>query len=193
MRFLLKNILNEMEIFLAESTTKNGIRIKVCGICKMGYAAKACSEYKNGISSAVFQETHDEYIVDLNLNRLIVSISIKEVFAVGASVFVEGVKYNSGGIIANPFIEGESADDDIDYIGNGLYCIAFSGRFGAVFDGGRETAEIVKKGFIKFLEYDNEEAVLLAEQYLKSKCRLYIFVSDGCGEKGKFYVSAYKK
>ncbi len=186
-------MLSDMETFLVEEKTKNGVLIKVCGICQRGCLAKVSEAYKTGIEKVVFNETKDEYLLDFYLNQIIVSLASKEVMAVGASVCVEGVCERSGGIIGNPFETEESAEDDVEYVGNGLYCAAFSGRFGAVFLGSCEKAKIVKEKFSSYISFENEKAVELAEKLLKEISDIYILVSDGSGKSGFHYVSAYEK
>lgn len=181
-----------MDIFTAKAITKNGKTILMCGMCTDGYKMQCVNIYTRGIENAVFPETVDEYFLDYSLMQLVVNISPKCVVAVGASICVSGVAQRSGGIIGDPFSKVQSAADEIDDLGNGLFEVAFAGRFGAVFKSDSIKAQIVKKEFEKFVLLNSKDGVKKAVDFLDKLANEYIFVSDGSGEGGYPYVCTRK-
>lgn len=179
-----------METFTIKEKTKNDITILVCGICSSGTREKCAQVFKNGIENAFFPETVDEYFLDYSLMLLLVQMSINDVVALGASISVTGVNHRSGGIIGNPFEETQSAEDEISDLGNGLFEVAFAGRFGAVFQGDMNIAISVKETFEKLTHFNSVVAVKNAVEFLDAVSNQYIFVSDGSGEGGYPYVCA---
>lgn len=181
-----------MDIFTVKAVTKNGKTILICGMCNDGYKMQCVNLYKSGIENVVLPETLDEYFLDYLLMKLVVSISPKYVAAVGASIGVPGIVQRSGGIIGNPFSKVQSADDEIEDIGNGLFEVAFAGRFGAVFKGNRLKAQEVKKEFENYIFLNSRVGLKKAVEFLDKLTNEYIFVSDGSGEGGYPYVCARK-
>ncbi|MDD3571170.1 MAG: hypothetical protein PHY44_08730 [Lachnospiraceae bacterium] len=181
-----------MDIFTVRAVTKNGKIILICGMCRDGYKMQCVNLYKNGVKSAALPETLDEYFLDYSLMQLIVNISPKCVVAVGASIGVPNVVQRSGGIIGNPFSKVQSAEDEIEEIGHGLFEVAFAGKFGAVLKGNRLKAEKVKKEFEKLIFLNSRVGLKKAVGFLDKLTDEYIFVSDGSGEGGYPYICARK-
>lgn len=179
-----------METFTVKSVTKNSKTILLCGMCKDGYKMQCINIYISGIENSVLPETVDEYFLDYSLMQLVVNTSPEFVVAVGASIAVTGVAQRSGGIIGDPFSKAQSADDEIDDLGDGLFEVAFSGRFGAVFKGDRIKAQVIKKEFEKLIFLNSRVGVKKAVDFLDMLTNEYIFVSDGSGEGGYPYVCA---
>ena len=177
-----------METFILKALTKNRKTILLCGMCQDGYKMQCVDLYTKGIENAVLPETVDEYFLDYSLMQLVVNMSPEFVSAVGASLGVSGVAQRSGGIIGDPFSKAQSAEDEIDYLGNGLFEVAFAGRFGAVFKGDRTKAQIVKTEFEKLIFLSNRVGAKKAVDFLDKSTSEYIFVSDGSGEGGYPYV-----
>ncbi|MGE4214673.1 MAG: hypothetical protein AB7E42_07860 [Anaerotignaceae bacterium] len=179
-----------METFTVKAVTKNNVTILLCGMCSDGNKKQCVNLYRSGIENAVFPQTVDEYFLDYSLMQLVVSIAPKCVAAVGASIGVSGVAERSGGIIGDPFGKTESAQDEVDELGNGLFEVAFAGRFGAVFRGNRLVAQKVKKEFEKLILLNSRIGLKKAVAFLDKLTNEYILVSDGSGEGGYPYVCA---
>lgn len=176
-----------METFIIEESTKNNIPVKLCGICKSGYKKNCMDSYSQKIRNHIFSDTKDEYLIDFQLAKFLIKDAPSQIYALGASILIKGVKLNSGGIIGDPH-SISSAEDIVEDLGNNLYCIAFSGKFGAVFKSTEEKANNIFVEFKKLLQMSNEEIVPKAESLL-SDSDLFIFVSDGSGKDSFFYVS----
>lgn len=179
-----------MEIFTVKAITKNNKVILLCGMCSEGNNKECIKIYRSGIERAVLPETVDEYFLDYSLMQLVVGISPKCIAAVGASIGVCGVAQRSGGIIGDPFGKTQSAEDEIDDLGNGLFEVAFAGRFGAVFKGDRLMAQKVKEEFEKLIFLNSKISLKRAMSFLDERSNEYILVSDGSGEGGYPYVCA---
>lgn len=179
-----------METFTVKAVTKNNKTILLCGMCKDGYKKKCVNLYLSGIENAFLPETVDEYFLDYALMQLVVNISPEFVVAVGASIGVPGVAQRSGGIIGDPFSKAQSAEDEIDDLGNGLFEVAFAGRFGAVFKGDKIKAQAIKKEFEKLIFINSRVGVKKAVDFLDMLTNEYIFVSDGSGDCGYPYICA---
>lgn len=179
-----------METFILKAITKNSKKILLCGMCTDGYKMRCVNHYIRGIENAVLPETVDEYFLDYSLMQLVVNISPKYVVAVGASIGIPGVDERSGGIIGDPFGKTQSAADEIEDLGNGLFEVAFAGRFGAVFKGDRIKAQIVKEEFEKLVFLNSRDGLKKAVDFLDKLTNEYIFVSDGSGDGGFPYVCA---
>ena len=173
-----------MEIFINEISTKNEKKILVCGICKEGCKRKVLDKLNKGIGSLIFSDTRDEYFLDYCLMQAVTSNSDKSIYAVGASIYVEGVTLRSGGIIGNPFDNKQTNDDEIEELINDVYCIGFPGRIGFAFKGSFLDAKFLKEKIELILDMTNEEILPKAMDLLESITDLYILVSDGSGEGG---------
>ena len=173
-----------------KAETKNNKIILLCGMCCDGEKQQCINAYKRGIEGSILPETVDEYFLDYSLMELIVDTSFSQVIAVGASIGVLGVTQRSGGIVGNPFGETQSANDEVEELGNGLFEVAFAGRFGAVFKGDPMIAATVKKEFEKLILLDNGIAIKRASAILDNLTKEYILVSDGSGAGGYPYVCA---
>jgi len=176
-----------METFIINEKTKNHIPIKLCGICESGHRNEYMDLYSNKIKNLVFADTIDEYSLDFKLAKFLTENAPKEIFALGASIFIKDVKLNSGGIIGDPH-SISSAEDILEQLGSDLYCAAFSGKFGAVFKSTEEKAKDIYAEFKKLIHLSNKELVAKAERLL-ADTDLYILVSDGSGKDSFFYVS----
>ena len=176
-----------METFIISEKTQNHIPIKLCGICESGHKNEYMDLYSNKIKNYVFADTIDEYSVDFKLAKFLTENAPKEIFALGASIFIKDVTLNSGGIIGDPH-SISSAEDILEYLGNDLYCAAFSGKFGAVFKSTEDKAKDIYAEFKILINLSNKELVAKAEKLL-ADTDLYILVSDGSGKDSFFYVS----
>ncbi len=177
-----------MDIFVGKGKTKNQYEILFCGICSKGMGDKCLKRYKDGLLNLEIKKTSDEYFLDVCLTNIVVSLADENIKAVGASIFMEGIELRSGGIIGNPFSEVQSADDEIEILGDNLFCIAFSGRIGMVFQGSESDGIFLKEKLSLIM--DNENNVIVSEtvKIIDLISDKYILVSDGSGKGGYPYV-----
>lgn len=175
-----------MKTFTINELTKNNIPIKVCGICLSENKKESVDFYSKKVRNHVFLITKDEYAIDLQLAKFLIKDAPTHIYALGASIFIEDVKLNTGGIIGDPH-SISSAEDIVEYLGNNLYCIAFSGKFGAVFKSTENNAKELYFEFKQVLHLSNKELVQKAKNLL-SDTEVYILVSDGSGKDSFFHV-----
>lgn len=176
-----------METFIAYEKTKNKIPIKICGVCKAGYSMNCIAFYSSNIKNHVFQDTKDIFLIDFKLAKFLTENTPIYVHALGASIFIESIELNTGGIIGDPH-SISSRNESLEYLGNDLYCISYSGKFGAVFRSTKEEAQIIYDDFNKLLHLSNREIIPKVEKILFDT-DLYILISDGSGKDSFFYVS----
>lgn len=181
-----------MITFTLEQQTLNGIGIKVCGICEESAINERIMFYRNKIKNFLFPKTTDEYYLDFMLYRLLTESTPKFVYALGSSILNENIKECSGGIIGNPHSKKSSAENQLEYISNGLFCVAFSGKFGTVFKCKESHSVDIYRKLITLTQLPNIESTVLAEKILQ-ETELYIFISDGSGKDSYFYVSSKSK
>ena len=134
------------------------------------------------LKKADFADLKDDYFIDIKLYELISQVSPKTVPAVGIGIIINDSVHIGGGIIGNPSYDGESADDELEYIQNNLWCIAFSGRFGAVFccDNEKDASKHAEK-IKEFNKYDIKQAVYTTRDYLKGVTDRFLILADGSG------------
>ncbi len=171
-----------MDCFCDEYFTYCKKKVYICGFCEDGEREKTKEIYKSAIEKADFDDLKDDYLIDIKLYELISRVSPKNVPAVGVGIIIKNSVHIGGGIIGNPLCDGESADDELEYIQNSLWCIAFSGRFGAVFccDNEKDALKYAQN-IKKFNEYDIKNAVYTTRDYLKSVTDRFLILADGSG------------
>ena len=171
-----------MDCFCDEYFTYCKKKVYICGFCKDGEREKTKEIYKSAIEKADFADLKDDYFIDIKLYELISQVSPKTVPAVGIGIIINDSVHIGGGIIGNPSYDGESADDELEYIQNNLWCIAFSGRFGAVFccDNEKDASKHAEK-IKEFNKYDIKQAVYTTRDYLKGGTDRFLILADGSG------------
>lgn len=178
-----------MDTFLFSSTTKEGYKFAVGGICKSEYVEIAAEKYKN-LELVELGKNRSEYFIDYMMSKYIKEFSITHTAAVGATIKTSEKGLYSGSVIGNPFFDVESADGELQLIGNNIYSIAFSGRFGVAFQSEFNEAKSVHKELININNAQLSKSVYKAVNILKSM-RIFILASDGSGEGsfGAIYTS----
>lgn len=178
-----------MDTFLFSSTTKEGYKFAVGGICKSEYVEIAANKYKN-LELIELGKNRSEYFIDYMLSKYIKKFSITHTAAVGATIKTSENGLCCGGIIGNPLFDIESADGQLELIGNNIYSIAFPGRFGVAFESEFNEAKLVREKLININDAQLSESVYKAVNVLKSMLT-FILASDGSGEGsfGTIYTS----
>ncbi len=181
-----------MECFCNECTTLCGKKVYICAFCQNGEAEKVKEIYKTAVEKADFTGIKDDYYIDVKLYKIISSITPKSVPAMGIGIIINDSLHIGGGIIGNPLQNSESADDEAEYIENNFWCIAFGGRFGAVFYCDNKDDAIKHAESIKiFNMLDIKNAVLSTRDYLKRNTLKFLILSDGSGLGAYPYCACY--
>ncbi|MBP1926437.1 hypothetical protein J2Z76_002302 [Sedimentibacter acidaminivorans] len=180
-----------LEAFVLKTTTVDGYEVIVGGICPRGMKEEAVKFYQN-ISKMKLGQTKDEFLIDYTLANAITYLSPNWAFLVGASICIDGVNSNTGGIIGNPFKEYESSDEDIEKIKEGLYLISFSGGPGIAFEGTNSEGILLKNMILNYKAAKSRKVEDIIDK-LDEVTNLYVLVTDGCGPRncGGIYISDY--
>ena len=148
-----------MDCFFGKTYAVSGEKLYFCGICEPGRADYFTKVYCDVLSKADFNGLKDDYYIDIKLYKIINKADSNGVFALGAGVVINDALHIGGGIIGNPNEDGESANDAVESIGNGLYCIAYGGRFGAVFECEKPQAVLISEKIAEYNKLDIKTAV----------------------------------
>lgn len=180
-----------LEAFVLKTTTVDGYGVIVGGICPEGRKEEAVNTYQS-ISKMRLGQSKDEFLIDYTLANAITQLSPNWTFLVGASICIEGVNSNTGGIIGNPFREYESCDEDIEEIKEGLYLISFSGGPGVAFAGTYSEGILLKNMILNYRAAKSRKVEDIINR-LDEITNLYVLVTDGCGSMryGGIYISDY--
>lgn len=178
-----------METFLFSSTTREGYKFAVGGICKREYVQISAEQYKN-LELIEFGKNRSEYFIDYMLSKYIKEFSTTHTAAVGATLRASEKGVRCGGIIGNPFIEAESADGQLEVVGNNIYSIAIPDGFGVAFESEFNEAKSIHEKLLNISDAQLSESVFKAVDILKSM-HTFILASDGSGEGslGAIYTS----
>lgn len=179
-----------MESDIIRVTTSDNIECLIAFICSDGFKNQVKEDYVNKAKNFVFGKSRDVYIIDVKLAKMLAEISHKSVLGCGASLSVNVDYMNGGGVIGDPFSQSESAGDGMERQQNGLWCIAYSGRFGCVFNADEETSGYIFEKVNMQCRNDIKAVINIMEKLLSEKCDTFIIASDGCGKGAYRYVSA---
>jgi len=181
---------DKMEAGTARIFTKDKKECLIAFICRDGHAEKVRHNYEKKGGETVLGDISDVYFLDVRLAQILNGISDESVLSCGASVKTDVESMNGGGVIGDPFSKSESAEDGIEKQKNGLWCIAYSGRFGCAFEADDKTAEFLFQNINRTQNDEIKEAIRKTEILLSQKCRVYIIISDGSGNGAIRYVLA---
>jgi len=172
-----------------KTTNADGYMVVIGGICPRGMKEEAIHAYQS-ISKMKLGQSKDEFLIDYTLAKAITKVSPNWIFLVGASICIEGVNNNTGGIIGNPFREYISSEEDIEEIIEGLYLISFPGGPGVAYAGSYAEGILLKKLILNFKLSQSTKVEDIINS-LDEITNLYILVTDGCGFKsfGGIYIS----
>ncbi len=182
-----------METFLYSSTTKDGCKIAVGGLCN-GDSVNMCTESYRSFESVEFGKYKSEFFIDFMLGKYIGQFSLLQVKGLCASINVSKNGQCCGGIAGNPFKDCESADGTLEKIENDIYTVAVPGRMGIVFQSDNNTAKEIHEYFIKFNDMKIMEAIIKVVLFMEEKKTTFVVASDGSGENscGMVYTSGQK-
>ncbi|MCI1931572.1 MAG: hypothetical protein LKJ13_07750 [Clostridia bacterium] len=179
-----------MEADIINIVTSDKVECLIAFICHNGFKEVVKEDYMKKAENFIFGISRDVYAIDVRLAQMLTELSHKSVLSCGASLCVNVDAMNGGGVIGDPFSESESASDGLERQKNGLWCIAYSGKFGCAFDSDENTAKCIFKEIDKIHKNNIKIAVSNMEKLLLEKSGTFIVVSDGCGEGALRYVSA---
>lgn len=183
-----------LETFLIKTFSLDGYTVLIGGICPKGKKREAIKSYTQ-IKDVKLGFSKDEYLIDLILSDSLKKLSPDWIIILGASIFIDGVRNSTGGIIGNPFEESQSSDEEIEEILPGLYMIAMPGGPGIAYKGTYDDGVKIKSNIVK----SKRDNIFMIENIIKqldSFTDLYIVVQDGSGSlsRGGIYISdSYKK
>ncbi|MCD8036458.1 MAG: hypothetical protein LUE88_03620 [Clostridiales bacterium] len=147
--------------------------------------------YAEAIGNADFTGIKDDYVIDIKLYNIVKSVHAENVPAMGIGIVIEDSNHIGGGIIGNPNDDGESADDSAAYIGNNLWCVAYSGRFGVVFKSDRDKSDNILTKIHQYNKEDIVKAVTCTKEYLLENTDMFIILADGSGKGAYPYCASY--
>ena len=178
-----------LETFLLKTCSLDGCTILIGGICPKGRKREAIESYAQ-IKDIKLGFSKDEYLIDVILADSLKQLSPDWIIVLGASIFIEGVINNTGGIIGNLFEDNQSSDGEIEEILSGLYMIAMAGGPGIAYKGTYDDGVKIINNIIK----RKKNNTLIIDDIIKqldSFTDLYIVVLDGSGTLscGGIYVS----
>lgn len=183
-----------LETFLLKTCSLDGCTVIIGGICPKGRKKEAIEIYTH-IKDVKLGLSKDEYLIDLILSDSLKQLSPDWIIILGASIFIDCVRNNTGGIIGNPFEDNLSSDEEIETILPGLYMIAMPGGPGIAYKGTYDDGVKIRNNIIK----SKRDNIFIIENIIKqldSFTDLYIVVQDGSGSLscGGIYISdSYEK
>ena len=169
-----------METFVVSACTSEGRKIMVGGICQAD-AGQAQEAWRRYLAAYPFVGRKDFVAVDHDLFHYLMQGPWQGALALGASVDKAGVVLRSGGIIGDPSEDGQDAEGNMEQLSSGLYLLAYPGRFGAVFEGSMQTAQLLDRSFSALLEMDNDHSAPQAESLLRQYAGTFLFIADVSG------------
>jgi hypothetical protein len=178
-----------LETFLLKTNSMDNCAVVIGGICTEGKKQEAIEIFLQ-IKNFSLGKSKDEFLTDVILADSLKKLSPEWIAVLGASIQVEGIEKDSGGIIGNPFEENQSSDEEIEEVYPGLYMLAMPGGPGVVFKGSYSDSLKVKDFIV-----DRKEKGILCNEDIISKLNtftnLYMVVYDGSGSSsnGGIYVS----
>lgn len=177
-----------LEAFLLKTKTEDNYNVIIGGLCPKGKKKEASNIYSK-IDKMKIGQSKDEFLIDHILATIITRISPIWISLVGASISIDGVKHNTGGIIGDPFKEQNSAQEEIEEILEGIYVISFPGGPGVAFSGTYKDSIVIKDIISEYKSCNNSFEYII--ESLNKITDLYIVVSDGSGINscGGIYVS----
>ena len=180
-----------LESFVFKTITKDGYSVIIGGFCPEGMKEEAHIAYL-GISNMELGQSRDEFLIDYILADAITKLSPKWISLAGASICIDGVNNNTGGIIGNPFKVHESSEETLEEIYEGLYLISFSGGPGVAFVGTYSDGILIKNIILDY-KTDQSRNIECIISKLDEISNLYILVTDGCCSVGfgGIYVSDF--
>ena len=181
-----------MEGFISCCSSKSGERVYICALCSDGKSEKVRKRYVSAAEKADFTGIKHDYFIDVKLYETTQEVDSTDVYALGIGIEIADALHIGGGIIGSPRDDSESADDKADYIGNGLWCIAFGGRFGAVFKADKEKAEEISDMITDFNNRCGiKNAIMNTKEYLIKNTYVFLILSDGSGKGAYPYCAAF--
>ena len=117
-----------MEGFISNCSSKSGEKIYLCALCSEKKVEEVKERYVSAAEKADFTGIKHDYFIDVKLYETTQEVDSTDVYALGIGIEIADALHIGGGIIGSPRDDSESADDKADYIGNGLWCIAFGGK-----------------------------------------------------------------
>jgi len=182
-----------LEAFVFKTITKDGYSVIVGGFCPEGMKEEAIIAYE-GICNMELGQSKDEFLIDFILADAITKLSPKWISLAGASICIDGVDNNTGGIIGNPFKGNESSEEFLEEIDDELYLISFSGGPGIAYAGSYSDGILLRN---IILNYKTDQSSNLEDiiNKLDEISNLYILVADGCGSEsfGGIYISDFSE
>lgn len=179
---------NKLEAFILRTKSKDGYSVIVGGLCPKGKRYDAVASYER-INEVNMGESKDEFLIDYILSKIITNLSPSWIIVVGASICIDEVSGNTGGIIGIPFAEHNSADGEIQQISDDLYLLAFPGGPGVAFQAEYFDVVLFRDVILKYKtdEFVDCEKII---RELEKISNLYVLVSDGSGKNsaGAVYV-----
>ncbi len=184
-------ICNNIAGFTTQCRTGSGETVYLCALCPAEETEKIKESYLSAVNNADFSGIKDDYLIDISLYNIIRAVSSKAVKAMGIGIIIKDADHTGGGIIGNPNDEGRSANDKADNIGDDLWCVAYSGRFGAVFKADSLKAREISEKIDGFNNNDIAAAVSDTKNYLINNTDMFLILSDGSGIGGYPYCASY--
>lgn len=185
--------LNDFETFSYSSRTKDGYKFAVGGLCLKGYK-EVCTWNFKAMEKVEIGINKSGYFIDFMFGRYIMKLSSLNVKAVCGSINVSNEGDIFGGIIGSPHIELNSANGELEQVGENIYVIAYPGRMGIAFVSDYKKALELQSYMQSINNIPLIEAVNKAVSFAELMLDTFIISSDGSGENsyGTIYTSGQK-
>lgn len=179
-------------IFSFSTHTLEGYPIIGAGICDIIHRKEALNIFSdiNKISLGI-KGLNDPFNIDYLLREKIAKISPPYVFGLALSIEIPGAIGPTGGIIGNPFFQGETANGLSQDIGNGFSVVALPGGPGLLIQGDKGKAKNI------FTNIVIGESRLVSTKHIKQEfvnngIELALIVTDGTGTKKPGTILSYE-
>lgn len=179
-------------IFDFSTHTLEGYPIIGAGICDIIHRKQALDIFSNiNKISLGIKDLNDPFEIDYLLKERIAKTSPPYVFGLALSIEIPNAMGPTGGIIGNPFFQGETANGLSQDIGNGFSIVALPGGPGLLIQGDKG---IAKNIFTNIVIGENKliSTKQIIEEFIKNGIDLAIIVTDGTGTKEPGTILSYE-
>ena len=169
--------------FLCAGRTSEGHPLAVAGLIR-GKVSCEDGNLLNAVHAFSTRKSKDGYLLDFLLTNFLRIHLPPGTVAAGASLWVPGAE-SGGGVVGDPFAPAQSADGELVLQENGVWNLAYPGRWGAALCTDHRTAAEISAALCKSGSASGQQL----ERILSKKASAYILVTDGCGESSSGYVA----
>lgn len=175
--------MENLKTFIFKEHTKESYEVIGAGIYT--YNAKNDIIYlMSSLKEFKIRLVDDPFYIDYVLCSYIKKNCPKSIYALGVSIYLPGVKSQTGGIIGNPHSRITSADGLSEDLGHGLSAAAYPGGPGIIICGTTTEAEIILKT-VNPEEGGKKSLSIMLNKAKSLGIKMAVLISDGSGIKSQ--------